>query len=67
MIFDRMRDETWLHILSLLHGLFFDRYVLHVTCGSLEIAGLAVAYQAMIPILNEHDLGQGVMALQHIH
>lgn len=67
MIFDRMRDETWLHILSLLHGLLIDRYVLHVACGSLEIAGLAVSYQAVITIMSDPDIEQGVMALQHIH
>jgi hypothetical protein len=53
--------------LSLLHGLLIDRYILHVTCGSLEIAGLTVSYQAMITILGDPDFDQGVMALQHIH
>ena len=67
MIFDRMRHETRLHFLSLLHGVLFDRYVLQVTRGSLEIARLAVPNQAVISILGDPDIDQGVMALQHIH
>ena len=41
--------------------------MLHVTSGSLEIAGLAEPYQAVNFILGDPDLYKGVMVLQHIH